>query len=496
VVRAIEVERVVQEFRIIQDSMRVADEHQSASRLTDSPPLYKDLAAGSLPSYVDISLLSFSLDPAAPASPAPAPPAPASPAPAPAPTSPAAAPASNYYEDLDHDGLGAGPQHPQGQQPPDWVDNDTDQCPGQPGPSETAGCPSVAKVEAKAGDANAEADCKDGIIESKAGGAVAKTPCEPPPPPSPPPPPAPKVAPAPPPPKADSAPPPPETAKATPAISSGGREAVKDGASPKEAVAEAKAAGENAGASKAAATAGAQSAVSLALIDGTMTNSVVTGYVTYNDPPEEMQWKDSTDMELVLSPSMSNSMEELKQKLEQVKDADKVEVGTVEVSQRMEAEVFSTKEPVLDVSSITGDSQQPIISEGDTEWRWKVVASNTGDKDLHLKLSIGLSSPQEGDSFSFRPVEGFPVSYENISVKGTPWQNASSFVGSNWQWLWTAILIPLVAFLWGRRKKSSKSEDKGFVGSSWQWLRMTIIVPVAAFLRGRRKQSDKNKDIE
>jgi LPXTG-motif cell wall-anchored protein len=52
--------------------------------------------------------------------------------------------------------------------------------------------------------ANAEADCKDGVIESKAGGVVAKAPCEPPPPPAPkaappppPPTPAPKATPAP-----------------------------------------------------------------------------------------------------------------------------------------------------------------------------------------------------------------------------------------------------------------------------------------------------------
>jgi LPXTG-motif cell wall-anchored protein len=49
--------------------------------------------------------------------------------------------------------------------------------------------------------ANAEADCKDGIIESQAGGVVAKAPCTPPPPPKaappPPPPPAPAPAPAP-----------------------------------------------------------------------------------------------------------------------------------------------------------------------------------------------------------------------------------------------------------------------------------------------------------
>ena len=56
--------------------------------------------------------------------------------------------------------------------------------------------------------ANAEADCKDGVIESKAGGVVAKAPCAPPPPPAP----APKAAPAPPPPA--PAPPPPAPAPA------------------------------------------------------------------------------------------------------------------------------------------------------------------------------------------------------------------------------------------------------------------------------------------
>ena len=46
--------------------------------------------------------------------------------------------------------------------------------------------------------ANADANCKDGIIDSKAGGVEAKAPCKPPPPPPPPPAPAPKVAPPPP----------------------------------------------------------------------------------------------------------------------------------------------------------------------------------------------------------------------------------------------------------------------------------------------------------
>src|SRR5215218_10259890 len=64
VARAIEVARVVQEFRIIQDSMRAADENQLASRLTDSSPSYKDLVAGSQsgrPETIKMSPLSFSM---------------------------------------------------------------------------------------------------------------------------------------------------------------------------------------------------------------------------------------------------------------------------------------------------------------------------------------------------------------------------------------------------------------------------------------------------
>ena len=45
-------------------------------------------------------------------------------------------PILDYYEDVDHDGLGTGKseQHELGEQRPGWVDNARDQCPQQPGP--------------------------------------------------------------------------------------------------------------------------------------------------------------------------------------------------------------------------------------------------------------------------------------------------------------------------------------------------------------------------
>src|SRR5215217_7497567 len=62
--RAIEVERVVQEFRIIQDSIRAADENQSASRPPDSSPPFSGMVANSpsgRPETVKMSPLSFSM---------------------------------------------------------------------------------------------------------------------------------------------------------------------------------------------------------------------------------------------------------------------------------------------------------------------------------------------------------------------------------------------------------------------------------------------------
>jgi len=54
-----------------------------------------------------------------------------------------------YYEDVDHDLLGAGPPHPQGKQLPGWVDNAIDQCPDQRGPPDNAGCPNKPVVAGK-----------------------------------------------------------------------------------------------------------------------------------------------------------------------------------------------------------------------------------------------------------------------------------------------------------------------------------------------------------
>jgi hypothetical protein len=44
---------------------------------------------------------------------------------------------------------------------------------------------------------------------------------------------------------------------------------------------------------------------------------------------------------------------------------------------------------------------------------------------------------------------------EEIKIVVTWQQKVSVFVGENWKWLWTTILVPLLGWLWERRKNKA-----------------------------------------
>jgi len=46
-----------------------------------------------------------------------------------------------------------------------------------------------------------------------------------------------------------------------------------------------------------------------------------------------------------------------------------------------------------------------------------------------------------------------------VMIQVTWAKRLSGFLGQNWQWLWTAILLPLVAWLWGKHNKRKTDES-------------------------------------
>ena len=90
--------------------------------------------------------------------------------------------------------------------------------------------------------------------------------------------------------------------------------------------------------------------------------------------------------------------------------------------------------------------EQAITSAGVTEWKWEVKPTTRGRHYLHLTLTALFHVDGAPTRRALRTFDKI------IEVEVTWGQQASEFLGNNWQWLWAAILIPLAGWLWKKWK--------------------------------------------
>lgn len=123
------------------------------------------------------------------------------------------------------------------------------------------------------------------------------------------------------------------------------------------------------------------------------------------------------------------------------------EGARIRVSDRMEARLSG---PNFGITAIT-DEIQLVSRSYITEWQWEVKPTSRGRNHLHLTLSAlitidGVSTPRVIRTFD-----------KIIDVEVNWHDRVFSFFENNWQWLWTAILIPIAAWLWKRKKRIKSS---------------------------------------
>ena len=100
----------------------------------------------------------------------------------------------------------------------------------------------------------------------------------------------------------------------------------------------------------------------------------------------------------------------------------------------------------------TSDARQPVASTGVTMWGWSVEPTEPGTRSLHLTISALIKVDGKEETYT---VETFDRSWTVV----VPWPDrVTGFAGENWQWLWTAILLPLVAFVWRRLRMRQRGE--------------------------------------
>lgn len=163
--------------------------------------------------------------------------------------------------------------------------------------------------------------------------------------------------------------------------------------------------------------------------------------------PEKMNLKDRAQIHLLLS--LQKSMDELRR---EIVAAGKREGATIQVTNRMEANL-TCQEGSFKILKITPE-EQIVGSEGVFEWKWEVEPLAPGVHTLYLSLIAHLSVDGVPSRKSVKTFE------KKIQVEVSVGQWAWQFYEENWQWLWTFILIPAVAWLgtlWlGKRRRRKR----------------------------------------
>jgi len=161
------------------------------------------------------------------------------------------------------------------------------------------------------------------------------------------------------------------------------------------------------------------------------------GNIAFN-APSTMRYRQPRLVELLLSPSLSIS--QLQAQLEEKVGA---ESARVRISNRMEAQLTGSGFAI----EATTPGLQAITSGQASRWKWEVVPTEHGRQRLHLVLSAHIDVATRDTPFVVRTFDRM------IEVEITVAQRLSGFVQKNWQWLWAAVLVPIVGYLWRRWKK-------------------------------------------
>jgi hypothetical protein len=89
---------------------------------------------------------------------------------------------------------------------------------------------------------------------------------------------------------------------------------------------------------------------------------------------------------------------------------------------------------------------QPASGAGATEWKWEVEPTKAGTRRLYLTLSALLELEGKQSVYTVRTFE------RRLDVRVPLRERLSGFAGRNWQWLWTALLLPVGARMLRQRR--------------------------------------------
>jgi hypothetical protein len=110
----------------------------------------------------------------------------------------------------------------------------------------------------------------------------------------------------------------------------------------------------------------------------------------------------------------------------------------------------------FDIVALSSD-EQIVPAQGFTEWAWDVTPTESGTRNLCLVVTALVKAPDaEGE-------KDLPIIERRIRVHVNPGFMLSSFFKDNRAWIFTAVLVPLLAalgrWMWQRQQRSQQPGD-------------------------------------
>lgn len=161
--------------------------------------------------------------------------------------------------------------------------------------------------------------------------------------------------------------------------------------------------------------------------------------------PETLEFDKTSSIELLLS--LTDPIEEVQKRLTAI---GKQEGFEIRASSQMEASLRAARDSAFKVVAVTPEIQNLRVKE-DTRWAWRVTPLEWGPQELELTVSAIYSVDGRDGKRALRTFQHI------IVVHVTYWQRAKVFTKNNWQWLWTAFVVPIAGWLWVRRCRKTGS---------------------------------------
>jgi hypothetical protein len=156
------------------------------------------------------------------------------------------------------------------------------------------------------------------------------------------------------------------------------------------------------------------------------------GNIVFNTP-NAMQVSQSQTIQLVLSGA--STVDELRK---QITASGTLSADQIKISD--ELDVHLTGES-FQIQSVTPESQAVGITHP-SHWEWQVTPTKRGAQQLQLTVNAVLRIDGVDREVSIQ-------TYDRTIAVNVDWPNSLfAFLSANWQWLWTAIFVPIALVIW------------------------------------------------